>query len=293
VTDSKRRAVPSLLYRDDLGNERVYQLEQGRPLTIGRGDDVDLRLGWDRSVSLVHAETVPLGAGWLISDEHISRNGTFLNSERLTGRRRLRHGDVIRVGRTELVFNDRSAQPHGATTIVEGVTATRTLTFLFTDLVGSTDVMDRLGDDAGDRVRAKHFGILRKAVVAHEGREVKSLGDGLMVAFASSVNGITCAKHMQQQIAEYNRAHEASGEVMGLRVGLNAGEVISAEGDYFGTPVVLAKRLCDRAQPGQCLSSDVVRALVGSRGEHRFEPLGILQLKGFATPVSVYDVKWC
>lgn len=111
-----------------------------------------------------------------------------------------------------------------------------------------------------------------------------------MLAFPSALGAVACAVTMQQQIVADN--DEADGETMGLRIGLNAGKAINAEDDYFGTPVVVAKRLCDWAEPGQTLLSDVVRALVGSRGDYRFTTLGPLSLKGIADPVSVYELDW-
>jgi class 3 adenylate cyclase len=289
VIEIERKGVPFLLYRDDSGAQRVHLLENDRAV-IGRGNDVDICLAWDLSVSIVHAEAVRLGAQWLISDDGVSRNGTFVNGERLNGRRRLRNGDVVRVGRTALAFDDASADRRGATTITDARSATGTVSLLFTDLVGSTELMDRLGDDAGDRLRREHFAILREAASEYGGREVKSLGDGLMLVFASALGAVACAVRMQQRIAAYE--DEASGQAMGLRIGLNAGEVISAEDDYFGTPVVVAKRLCDRAASGQTLLSDVVRSLVGSRREYRFIALGELQLKGFADPVTAFELDW-
>ena len=239
---------------------------------------------------MIHAEVVRLGRRWLIVDEGISRNGTFVNEKRLSGRWRLRHGDAVRVGRTTLAFHDASPRERDTTTILDQVHLTDTITLLFTDLVGSTEALTRLGDDAWDRQRRAHFSVLRRAVDEHDGREVKSLGDGLMIAFSSALNAVACAKRMQEQIAEHNE--QAGGEASGLRVGLNAGEVISAEGDYFGTPVVLAKRLCDRATPGQTLLSDVVRALVGNRGEYRFVSLGAIDLKGFSDAPGVFELDW-
>jgi class 3 adenylate cyclase len=282
--------APFLRYHDDSGAQRVFVLDKSRPVTIGRAETVDLRLGWDRSVSSVHAEAYPLGTDWLISDEGISRNGTFVNSERLSGRRRLHHGDVIRVGRTALTYNEVIAERRDTTTIADGLSTTGTVTLLFTDLVGSTELMDRLGDDASDRLRRGHFAILRAAAAEHHGREVKNLGDGLMMAFPSALAAVACAVRMQQQIAAGNAT--AEGESIGLRIGLNAGEAISAGDDYFGSPVVVAKRLCDRADPGQVLTSEVVRALVGSRGGYRFTPLGLTSLKGFADPLSVFELDW-
>jgi class 3 adenylate cyclase len=290
VVELTRKGVPFVLYRDGSGAQRARMLEGNRALTIGRGDEVDVCLAWDPSVSLVHAEAVRMGAHWLIGDDGVSRNGTFVNGERLNGRRRLRHGDVIRIGRTALTFNDASAERRGATTISDERRPTGTVTLLFTDLVGSTELMDQLGDEAGDRLLREHFAHLREAARAHGGQEVKSLGDGLMLAFSSSLSALACAVRMQRRIAP--SVGEAGAEAVGLRIGLNAGEAISAEGDYFGRPVVVAKRLCDRAGRGQILVSDVVRSLVGNRAEYPFVALGALQLKGFTEPVTAFGLDW-
>jgi class 3 adenylate cyclase len=289
VIEIERKGVPFLLYRDDSGAQRVHLLENDRAV-IGRGNDVDICLAWDLSVSIVHAEAVRLGAQWLISDDGVSRNGTFVNGERLNGRRRLRNGDVVRVGRTALAFDDASADRRGATTITDARSATGTVSLLFTDLVGSTELMDRLGDDAGDRLRREHFAILREAASEYGGREVKSLGDGLMVAFSSARGAAACAVGMQRRIAAHRAAPD--GPALALRVGLNAGEVIGAEDDYFGAAVVVAARLCDRAGAGKILASAVVRSLVGEWPEQRFLPAGAIALKGFSEPVAAFELEW-
>ncbi|MCW3057078.1 MAG: hypothetical protein JWO21_1047 [Solirubrobacterales bacterium] len=290
VAQTDTKETPFLLYRDDSGAEHVYVLEADRAVTIGRGEEVDVSLPWDPSVSSVHAEASRLGSHWLISDEGISRNGTFVNDERVGGRRRLRHGDAIRVGHTTLAFKDTGAAQRGATTVIDAMSAMGTVTLLFTDLVGSTELMEQLGDDAGDRLRREHFAMLRESAREHSGQEVKSLGDGLMVAFPSAVSAVNCAITMQQRIVVQNDA--TKGQAMRLRIGLNAGEVVSAEKDYFGTPVVVAKRLCDRADAGQTLLSDVVRVLVGRRGDYRFNSLGELRLKGIGDPVMAFELDW-
>jgi class 3 adenylate cyclase len=291
VRDAPRAGrAPRLTYRDDSGAHQTFALEPGRPLTIGRGGDVDLSLAWDASVSSVHAEVLPLGAHWLIGDDGLSRNGTFVNGERLSGRRRLRDGDVVRVGRTMLAFHDASAPRRGATTISDAHEVSGTVTLLFTDVVGSTELLDRLGDEEAERLRREHFAILRRAAAEHGGQEVKSLGDGLMLAFSSAASAVACAASMQQRIAAGEG--ERGGESLGLRVGLNAGDVISAENDYFGAPVVVARRLCDQATAGQTLLSDVVRALVASRCDYPLIARGSLQLKGLADPVSAFELDW-
>jgi len=97
---------------------------------------------------------------------------------------------------------------------------TGTVTLLFTDLVGSSELIQRLGDDAADRVRRRYFRLLRDSVQRCGGDEVKSLGDGLMVVFPSAVNAVSCAVAMQQSIREHNSEHEDEG--LHIRVGLHA-----------------------------------------------------------------------
>jgi class 3 adenylate cyclase len=288
-TKTERADAPCLRYKDESGAEHVVVLEGEGAVTIGRGVDADVSLWWDPSVSLVHAQATRLGKRWLIADDGLSRNGTFVNGGRLSGRRRLRDGDAIRVGRTLIYFLDRSGR-RDATTIGDAPDATGTATLLFTDLVGSTELLDRLGEDAGERLRREHFAILRAAAGEHGGREVKSLGDGLMLAFASALGAVACAIEMQQRVTVYR---DARGEnPMRLRIGLNAGEVITAEDDYFGAPVVVARRLCDIADPEQILASEVVRSLAGSRHAHRFHALGPLKLKGLSGPVAAFALDW-
>jgi class 3 adenylate cyclase len=163
------------------------------------------------------------------------------------------------------------------------------VTLLFTDLVGSTELLERLGDDAAEEVRRTHFRLLRDAVTNAGGEEVKNLGDGLMTVFPSAVEAVRCAVLMQQAVQRHN---EHGNDPLSVRVGLHVGEPIRDEGDYFGTPVVVARRLCDVASGGQILASQLARDLVGSRGEFVFESVGPMALKGLADPVSAFEVRW-
>jgi class 3 adenylate cyclase len=166
-----------------------------------------------------------------------------------------------------------------------------TVTFLFTDLVGSTELLDKLGDDEAERLRQAHFRLLREAVAGRHGQEVKNLGDGLMVAFASAVDALACAVVMQEAVRLHNQ-QPGQEHPLEVRIGLHVGEPLRDEDDYFGTPVVVAKRLCDSAQGGRILVSELVRGLVGSRGGYVFRVLGPLALKGFAEPLSACEVVW-
>ena len=164
------------------------------------------------------------------------------------------------------------------------------VTLLFTDLVGSTELLGQLGEDEAERLRRVHFGLLREVAEAFGGEEVKNLGDGLMVAFVSAVNAVSCAIGIQQAVHRHNSRQ--GDERLQVRVGLNIGEPIREEGDYFGTPVVVAKRLCDKADGGQILASELLRALVGSRGGFGFRSCGPIGLKGLSEPLPACEVTW-
>ena len=95
------QAPPFLLYSDRDGGRHFLELPAGRPaVTIGRRETCDVALPWDDEVSRLHAELVPMGADWVLCDDGLSHNGTFVNGERVCGRRRLRSGDVIKAGAT-------------------------------------------------------------------------------------------------------------------------------------------------------------------------------------------------
>jgi len=107
---------PALVYRDDSGAQRFVALGGQAPLTIGRGSGCDVRLAWDERVSRVHAALERVGSDWALVDDGLSRNGTFLNGERLTGRRRLHDGDTFVLGSTSFRFRDTS---RGATKLTK------------------------------------------------------------------------------------------------------------------------------------------------------------------------------
>ena len=99
----------ALVYRDDSGAQRFVLLEPHMPVTIGRGSACDIRLPWDESVSRLHAQLDPVGPDWMLIDDGLSRNGTFLNGERLSGRRRLADGDTFVLGSTTFAFRNPQA----------------------------------------------------------------------------------------------------------------------------------------------------------------------------------------
>jgi pSer/pThr/pTyr-binding forkhead associated (FHA) protein len=113
-------ALPFLLYRDAEGRQLVYEL-RGERATIGRRAASDVALGWDAEVSRLHAEITHAGGDWVVHDEGLSHNGTYVNDERVRGRRRLEDGDVLGIGATLLAF----CLPGGRTTVAPTRTADR------------------------------------------------------------------------------------------------------------------------------------------------------------------------
>jgi pSer/pThr/pTyr-binding forkhead associated (FHA) protein len=103
--EAERRGTPFLLYRDADGRQLIVELgEAARHLTIGRRPDNDVALPWDAEVSRVHAQLEPVGGDWSLIDDGLSRNGTYVNGDRLAGRRRLRDGDRLCFGETPVLF---------------------------------------------------------------------------------------------------------------------------------------------------------------------------------------------
>ena len=154
-----------------------------------------------------------------------------------------------------------------------GQPRTSTATILFTDVVGSTELLQRAGDERAARVFRAHHDLLSQAVKSHGGHEVKWLGDGLMVAFSSATDAARCGIAIQQAARR-----PTVGERLEVRVGLNVGETIRSEVDYFGTAVVVARRLCDRADAGQVYVSELLVNLLAGQQQFRFESLGTLSL---------------
>lgn len=155
---------------------------------------------------------------------------------------------------------------------------TPVVTLLFTDLESSTALTQRLGDGKAQDLLHGHNDAVRGALTTHGGDEVKHTGDGIVAAFGSAVEA---ALQIQRDLV---------GAEVRVRVGLNAGEPIAEEDDYFGTAVQLAARVCDRAEPGQVLVSEVVRQLCAGK-LLTFTDQGEATLKGFPEPARLFVVE--
>lgn len=160
---------------------------------------------------------------------------------------------------------------------------------MFTDMANSTSITHELGDEAAMEVLHRHMGIVRKALQAHNGREVDRAGDGFMASFSSVSQAVTCAIAIQQELTGYNSS--APSTPIQLRIGLCAGEPVTVGESLFGSVINLTARICAFAQPDQILAAQVIRELcVGKK--FPFADRGEVTLKGFQEPVRLFEVQW-
>jgi class 3 adenylate cyclase len=162
-------------------------------------------------------------------------------------------------------------------------------TIVFTDLEGSTDMTQRLGDEAAFDLLRIHDGLMHACLKQHGGNQVKHTGDGIMASFTSVARAIECMIAMQDALA----AHSEVTPHLPLRVRMGAAAVepLSDRDDLFGAAVQLAARLCAHAKPGQIMVAGVVRDLCIGK-TFSFQEHVQVQLKGFSEPVRLYEVGW-
>jgi class 3 adenylate cyclase len=163
------------------------------------------------------------------------------------------------------------------------------VTILFTDVEGSTALTQRLGDAKAQEVLRTHNCIVREALKAHSGSEIKHTGDGIMASFTSASRALECAIAIQRAFAQHNEEHPDTP--IRVRIGLNAGEPVAEEKDLFGTAVQLAARICAHAEPDEILTSDLIKGLAAGKG-FLFADRGDVALRGFEEPVRLYEVRW-
>ena len=159
---------------------------------------------------------------------------------------------------------------------------------LFTDIVNSTEMTSRFGDDAAMAMLSVHDPLVRDALRDNHGHEVKHTGDGIMAAFISAAGAVRCACQIQGGLRDHNEAGPTYPVI--VRVGITAGEPVEDHNDLFGSTVQLAARLCAQAEPGQILVSSVIADLCIGKGL-KFTGAGPCQLKGFAHAVETHFVE--
>ena len=164
------------------------------------------------------------------------------------------------------------------------------MSIMFTDLEGSTELVTLLGDEEYQMLLRKHHAIVRQQVADHNGFEVKALGDGLMAVFSGARRAVACAIDIQRSIEDFNW-HNPNRR-LNLCIGLNVGEAIKEEPDFFGSAVVLAARLVAQATRGQILVSDLFRKVGGTTISFQYVGDGWKRLKGFAADEHIHEIEW-
>jgi class 3 adenylate cyclase len=158
-------------------------------------------------------------------------------------------------------------------------------TIFFTDIVGSTELTQRLGDAGAMTFLRRHDDAVRDALREWGGREIKHTGDGIMASFTSASRAVECALAIQEHFTK-----PATSDVdtsIQVRIGISAGEPVTEKGDLFGTAVQLAARLCASADPGGILVSHAVRELCAGK-TLEFDVARELDLRGFTEAVRAY-----
>ena len=158
---------------------------------------------------------------------------------------------------------------------------------MFTDIVGSTEMTERLGDRRATELVRAHDAIVRRCLKHSGGREIKHTGDGIMASFASTPEAIGCATAIQQQFLRFN---DGNSEPIHIRIGLDCGEPVEDSNDLFGSTVQLAARLCSAASADQIFVSENIRRECGH--PDIFEMTEPLRLKGFTSPISAFACVW-
>jgi len=164
-----------------------------------------------------------------------------------------------------------------------------TVTMLFTDIENSSNLTERLGDTQWVDVLRAHNAVVREQLSAHGCFEVKSQGDGFMIASQSARRALHCAIGIQRGLADFNQ--QASEEIQ-VRMGLHTGEVLKDADDFFGKHVILASRIAGKARGGEILVSALLKELTESSGDIRFGAPRDVELKGLSGTHRLHEVLW-
>jgi len=158
---------------------------------------------------------------------------------------------------------------------------------MFTDIVGSTELAQRLGDDIAFELLNTHDAIVRGAVSQHDGRVIKHTGDGIMAVFVSPVQAVKAACMIQTAVEAI--VPQDNRPQFQIRIGAAAGEPIERDNDFFGSTVNLAARLCAHAEPGKVLVTNGIAELCLGKGM-KFADMRDAELKGFDEPIRTREV---
>jgi class 3 adenylate cyclase len=273
VDSGETRPVPLFMDRHDLPGTTSEQVAQAHVLDV--------------AASARHG--VQFLSYWFDSD-----NGAAFclarapSPEEMQAVHRESHGlvsnEIIRVAEANVLkFLGRIEDPADHTRVTS---AFRTV--LFTDLKGSTSLLHELGQSPYMVLLTEHDLIIRRALVSSRGREVKHTGDGIMASFEDVTGALVCASAIQDGFQQRNAV--SGPPALSVRIGMAAGEPVDHDDDLFGSTVNLASRICEVADGGQVLVSELVRDL-GIKHGFRFREVGPRALRGFPGPSVLFELQ--
>jgi class 3 adenylate cyclase len=303
-------SAPTIIVRQ--GSRSPLHLALHEPLEVGR-DCLGLLLA-DHQTSRRHLR-LSVEDGCVVVTDLGSTNGTFVDGRRLDGPHRLVPGELLHLGDTtiEREVDASASAPSDATvtrleadvrtssiTVVAAAVADElpkvrvpdggTLTIVFSDIEDSTSRSAELGDAAWMEVLTVHNAIIRRQVARFQGNEVKSQGDGFMLAFASARAAVDAMIETQRALESWARSQPTSA--VRVRVGIHTGEVIRAQDDFLGKHVTIAARVANAARGGEILVSALVREIVDARGDLAFSEPRTVGLKGLPGEWTLHPVRW-
>jgi eukaryotic-like serine/threonine-protein kinase len=164
------------------------------------------------------------------------------------------------------------------------------MTIVFTDIEGSTEMMERLGEDAWIETIQAHHKLVRRVVAKCGGDVTGSQGDGFMLAFASASSALSCAVELQRAVRQLNASDHTRS--LRVRIGVHTGNVFQLGEDFLGRAVVLAARITGRARGGEVLLSAASKEYTERLGLWNYGQPTSMSLKGLADPQRVYSLDW-
>lgn len=277
-------------------------------VVVGRSPDCDIHLN-DGTISRRHAELTGNDDGTLLIRDLGSVNGSTVQGKVLKADEVVVQREaMVQIGPYVLSVTSSSVTADSTQISTLGGDATMigtagappvrraetpvpggTQTVMFSDIDNSTPLTVKLGDRRWMEVLREHNVIVRRCIQAHNGYEVKTVGDEFMVSFQSAIDAVHCAVSIQRAMTVRNESAETPIDV---HIGLHTGEPVVEDGDLFGTHINYAARIAGQAGSREVIVSELLRQLIEPSGEFQFENREPVTLKGIEGEHRLFNVEW-
>jgi len=260
-----------------------------KSIVVGRSTSCDVVLD-NPYLSNRHLELWIDREGCAFVKDLNSSNGTTHNGEIITSEEAVSLSDGDRLDLSDGRGFIRIIQPEGHRINSIGLPPRGTVTFMFTDMIGSTDIVRDLGDIRSRELFRSHENILSTSIEANQGFIVKGQGDGFMASFSSCRSAIISGMDIQRSLLGLR---ELDGDIrINVRIGINTGEAVIENNDYYGRAVNEAARISAKADSEEILVSSVSKRMADSAGDIVFQDAREIELKGLPGTHLVYPVQW-